>query len=59
MTDLPGGGGGSRRAALPQLRTKISLISHSFSENFINFFQLAPLAYAWRPLLGEVLDPPL
>ena len=49
-------GGRIRRA--PPLRTKISLISYGFSENITKILGRRP-PRDWRPLLGEVLDPPL
>ena len=43
----------------PPLRTKIFLISCSFSENLANLYAGAPLLEGWRPLLRGILDPPL
>ena len=52
-------GGGTPGVRPPPLRTKIFLISCSFSENLANLYAGAPLLEDWRPLLWEILDPPL
>ena len=48
-----------RGEGTPPHRTKIFLISCSFSENLANLYSDTSLLEGWRPLLREILDPPL
>ena len=53
-----GGSKGGRRGRAPPLGTEFSLISCSFRGILIKSYPGAP-PESWRPLLGEILDPPL
>ena len=54
-----GGSKGAPPACPPPLRTKIFLISCSFSEILANLYAGAPVLEGWRPLLWGIPDPPL
>ena len=45
--------------ARPPLGVQILSISCSFWENLAKLYVGAPPPESWRPLLGEILDPPL
>ena len=53
-----GGSKGGRRGRAPPPGVQILSISCSFWENLTKSYVGAPLG-SWRPLLGEILDPPL
>ena len=55
LADIRRGAQGTRAP----LGTKFSLISCSFQEILIKLYPSAPPPEGWRPLLGEILDPPL
>ena len=51
---------GDAPGAPPSPRSKIFSISCSFSQNLAKIYMSAlPLPQRWRPLLREILDPPL
>ena len=57
--EIIGGSKGGRQGRAPPLWIRILSFSCSFQEIFDQIIGLHPHLVGWRPLLWEILDPPL
>ena len=56
---ISGGSKGARGTRAPSPRGSKFFLFHAVFGKFLQNRMLAPPPWSWRPLLGEILDPPL